>query len=1096
MGRTANSIYFQLRCATATLLFSLLSVFTISLVLLSHVQASVKVDLAPNAKLIQVRLVNALDGRPIAGELIKAREQLPGGKWQKRGRKFTDKQGRATFKYERVRQQAGAVELRARPYGNLVKLMVKQPGEYKFAAGRLALLVIGPDQRPLRNWHVALREQSADGKYRWRARGRTDSGGWVHFDAVPEPAGRPFLEALSPSNYKTRKRVELPAWTGKHKIALGNPPVKLMVVNGITEKVVTGLRVQAKELMSDGSLHPAGSQRTNADGLAIFDLDFDPANNGLSTRKYVFKAKPYNAGAVMSDEVKGPGKFKFRVGTNPVTLIDKGTGNPISGVSLIAYWQNSERRGNKHRRCCRGTTDRSGTVHFDFRGVSRENPVIVIARNPFGNGKHYASNSIYAPGQFKFLVGGEVDETPPEVTIIEPAAGSQVPANGFEVVVKAIDQQGTAADQYGVIKVFVDLTRQRISKSARTSLGNGNAVAAVYDQTRGLWIAEFTGLEDSNYTAVAIAEDKAGNQGKSMPHTIIVAAQDTQPPRVEIQSHADNDPVFEGGFTLSGRATDDESGVQRVTAELLIQGAASPLTLPVGFDAQTGNWRTTVNGENLIAGTPVTITVTATDEFGNSTAAAVTLRVIVGQNEALLRHLLDRITYGATVALRQELQRMGPDAFIAQQLEKQTDENFQQRVLAFENFIDDYLPNPSADYSTQLSQLQRYTLQHAWRDPRQLRAILTQFWDNHFSTNVGSHEVVEYELREHQAFRSNALGNFRDLLEISAKSPAMSIYLDGINNCANDSNENYARELLELHTLSDNGSYQQDDVEALAEVFTGWTVENGQFKYNAACHNPADKVLTLGSDGNLETYTINGRTGPEGVNEGIEVLNILSRHDSTAAFVCTKLAQLLVSDTPGGTVVSACQQKFLQAVDDPDQIGQVVQVILESAEFHTPENFRNKVTTPLEHVARTLRAFEVAGNGADLPTRLSYLDMRLFQNPAPDGFSEIGEDWLSGTLLLERINFITWLAHNRAGTERSSVDPVAFAIANGLRTADEIVDFFLQLALGSDYTDLERVLLLEILNADEAFDIDQTNADEKMRMMLATILSFSKYQLQ
>ena len=1096
MNRPSNPIYTRLRLSTAALLLPLLAGFILTLTPASQVRASVETGIAPDAKLIQVRLVNASDGKPIAGQPIRAREQLPGGKWQKRGRKTTDRQGKVAFRYERVRRKAGTVELRARPYNSLVNLMLMEPGEYKLAAGRLALLVVGHDQQPLGNWHVTLREQSADGKVRRRARGRTDDDGWVHFDIVPEPAGRPFLQALSPTDLKTRKRIELPAWTGKHKVVIGNPPVNLMVVNGITEDAVADLRVQAKEIMPDGSLRPAGAQMTNAQGLAMFDLDFGAVNTGLGSRRYLFKTKPYNAGAVISAEVREPGDFTFRVGTSPVTLIDKSNGNPMSGVSLIAYWQNSQKRSTKRRRCCRGSTDQSGRVHFDYRGVSKENPIVVIARNPFGNGKHFASNPIFAPGEFKFMVGGTVDRIPPDVVIVEPAAGTLVPAKGFDVVVKAIDPQGTAADQYGVTEVSIHLTRQQASRSVRPSLGNDNTVAAIYDPATGRWLAEYTSLESGRYTAIAIAEDKAGNEGKNRPHTIMVVAEDTLPPRIEIQSHANDDPVSENGFTLSGVATDDASGVQRVTAELLTQGATTPVSLSVVLDAQTGSWRTTVNGENLNVGTPVTITVTATDEFGNSAAVAVMLNVIVVHNDALLRHLMDRITYGPTVALRQEVQGMGSDAFIAQQLEQQTDADFQQRLLVFEVFINDYLPDPNADYATQRSQLQRYALQHAWRDPRQLRAVLAQFWDNHFSTDMDSHGVVEYELREHQAFRSNAFGNFRDLLEVSAKSPAMSIYLDGNSNCANDSNENYARELLELHTLSDNGSYQQDDVEALAEVFTGWTVENGQFKYNADCHNPADKVLTLGADANPVTYTITGRTGPEGVNEGMEVLNILARQDSTAVFVCTKLAQRFVSDTPGSALVSACKQKFLQVVDDPDQIGQVVQAILESAQFNTPENFRAKVSTPLEYVARTLRAFEAAGNGADLPTRLNYLGMPLFQNSAPDGFAETGENWLSGTLLLERFNFVTWLTHNLAGADRSSVDPLAFATAYGLRSAEEIVNFFLALALGSDYTDLERVLLLEILNANGAFDINQTTADEKLRMMLATLLSFSKYQLQ
>ena len=199
---------------------------------------------------------------------------------------------------------------------------------------------------------------------------------------------------------------------------------------------------------------------------------------------------------------------------------------------------------------------------------------------------------------------------------------------------------------------------------------------------------------------------------------------------------------------------------------------------------------------------------------------------------------------------------------------------------------------------TTLEELQRYQLLHAIHSKRQLREVMTVFWDNHFNTDIHTHENVDYEVAENDLFRANALGNFRELLDISAKSPAMLYYLNGASSVAIDPNENYARELMELHTLSVDGGYTQQDVDEVARAFTGWTVVDHQLFFNAAEHDDLPKVV-LGL----------GLTG-SGMGEGEEVLDRMAAHPSTAGFICEKLITLFVDEAPPNALVSDCSTEF------------------------------------------------------------------------------------------------------------------------------------------------------------------------------------------
>jgi uncharacterized protein (DUF1800 family) len=216
-------------------------------------------------------------------------------------------------------------------------------------------------------------------------------------------------------------------------------------------------------------------------------------------------------------------------------------------------------------------------------------------------------------------------------------------------------------------------------------------------------------------------------------------------------------------------------------------------------------------------------------------------------------------------------------------------------------------------------------------------------------------------------------------------------------------NENYARELMELHTLGVNGGYTQKDVTEVARVFTGWTIrqprQGGGFDYEGRMHEPGDKVV-LGQ-------TIHD--GGEG--EGKKVLEMLARNPATARFVSTKLAQRFVSDAPPPALVDRMAQTFLKSDGD---IRQVLRTLFQSPEFWAPEAYRAKVKTPLEFVASAVRATGVdVQNAAPLVQALNRMGMPPYGMQPPTGYSMKAEAWVNSNALLSRMNFALALGGGR-----------------------------------------------------------------------------------
>jgi uncharacterized protein (DUF1800 family) len=297
--------------------------------------------------------------------------------------------------------------------------------------------------------------------------------------------------------------------------------------------------------------------------------------------------------------------------------------------------------------------------------------------------------------------------------------------------------------------------------------------------------------------------------------------------------------------------------------------------------------------------------------------------------------------------------------------------------------------------------LQAQKLLRAVYSERQLQEVLTDFWFNHFNVDASKIEdrpvVVEYE---RAAIRPYVLGRFRDLLGATAESPAMLFYLDNWMSAApargRGLNENYGRELLELHTLGVEGGYTQTDVVEVARCFTGWTMRNPRdglgFLFDDAKHDRGEKRV-------LGHRIKAGRR----MEDGNEVLDILARHPSTARFIATKLVRRFVSDTPPPTLVNRVARVFRRTDGD---LREVMRAILTSPEFLAASAHRAKVKSPLEYVASALRATgaQIANVRAFVGV-IASLGEPLYQCQPPTGYGDRAAVWMNTGTLVARLNF-------------------------------------------------------------------------------------------
>lgn len=390
---------------------------------------------------------------------------------------------------------------------------------------------------------------------------------------------------------------------------------------------------------------------------------------------------------------------------------------------------------------------------------------------------------------------------------------------------------------------------------------------------------------------------------------------------------------------------------------------------------------------------------------------------------------------------------------------------------------------------------QRATFVRAVHSPRQLRELMVEFWHNHFNvfgTDFSIGPVLVHYDRD--VIRANAMGNFRDMLEAVARSTAMLYYLDNISNTRNGPNENFARELLELHTLGAENylglmnpfevppdpdvpdypiGYTDIDVYETAAAFTGWSARNGHwqypgendgtFVYRAAWHDQGPKFV-------LGMFLF-----PEqpAMQDGQDVLDRLASHPGTARFVCRKLVRRLVSDTPSQALVDSAAQVFRQHWQSPDQITHVLRHILGSEDFLQAWGVKQR--RPLEVVVAAMRAI-----GTDFTLRLDnaasndlmwlhgFTGHAPFGWPAPNGYPDVASAWNGSNALAMSWRVLNYLPERQ--DEGAPILPVVAISRSQVPswTAVALVDFWVARILGRPLGTMRRQSLLQFMaqNAD------------------------------
>jgi uncharacterized protein (DUF1800 family) len=431
---------------------------------------------------------------------------------------------------------------------------------------------------------------------------------------------------------------------------------------------------------------------------------------------------------------------------------------------------------------------------------------------------------------------------------------------------------------------------------------------------------------------------------------------------------------------------------------------------------------------------------------------------------------------------------------------------------------DYYLKNNLRLPQQLMVELQSSRILRAVYSERQLQEVMVDFWTNHFNVFAGKGAdrwlLTSYD---RDTIRPNTFGKFRDLLQATAESPAMLFYLDNFqsvspnaqmgngrrqgalpgelmrrranrdrardaNPNASDQqgkmpnqqaqqrrqrrgiNENYARELMELHTLGVDGGYTQKDVQEVARCFTGWTINNprgggrgdtenaGRFYFNPRLHDNGEKVVL-------------GHKIPAGggVNDGLMVLDILARHPSTAKFIATKLARRFVMDEPSLALVQRISAAFTKSDGD---IRETLKAIIASPEFNSHASYRAKIKTPFELAVSAIRTLGGETNGGPaIHQWIARMGEPLYMYQAPTGYPDQAEDWVNTGALLERLNFALALASNRIPGTR--VDLARFA-GETTRAASvdktRLMERFFEVILDGDVSVQTKATLMKQLN--------------------------------
>jgi len=423
-----------------------------------------------------------------------------------------------------------------------------------------------------------------------------------------------------------------------------------------------------------------------------------------------------------------------------------------------------------------------------------------------------------------------------------------------------------------------------------------------------------------------------------------------------------------------------------------------------------------------------------------------------------------------------------------------------------------------------LREIERLMFMRAIYSQRQLDEVLADFWHNHFNVHGWSMSQISgmFAYYDREVIRTHMLGNFREMLEAVATSTEMLYYLDNYTNSRSGPNENFARELFELHTMGaenylgvmpqnnvptdGNGypvGYVDGDVYEATRCFTGWTVANstsgpagstGAFLYRDDWHDRFQKNV-------LKGYIPNDQAA---MKDGKDVLDLLANHPGTARYVCRKLCRRLIADDPPESIVQTAADLFHAQQSAPDQLKQVVAHILRSTEFQS--TWGEKTKRPFEAIVSAMRAtkgnYAFDMNENDTGSFLWYYDMMgqaPFNWPPPNGYPDTKEAWESTTPLLFRWRLINRLVDDRDDNDNYRLD-ILGQTPVGVRSANALADFWIDRVFGYAIPTEERDVIVAFMAQEEdpSVDLDFTssNVQSRVRSMVSLVLNTPQFQLR
>lgn len=441
---------------------------------------------------------------------------------------------------------------------------------------------------------------------------------------------------------------------------------------------------------------------------------------------------------------------------------------------------------------------------------------------------------------------------------------------------------------------------------------------------------------------------------------------------------------------------------------------------------------------------------------------------------------LNRLTFGPRVEERARFVEIGLQAWIEEQLNFESIDDFdcEIQLSSFKTLNKD--ANELEGISNQLfdgydresipNELRQATLIRQLYSKRQLYEIMVEFWSDHF--NIFIEKGNNFYLKtvdDREVIRKHALGSFRDLVWASAHSPAMMTYLDNQANEKSHPNENYARELMELHTLGVDGGYTQQDVMELARCLTGWNVKEhfwlGDFVFKDDLHDTGAKnVLGLSIQ-------------PSGIKEAEQVIEMLVTHPSTAKFISTKLARRFIADVPPQEIVDKATQAFLDTHGDIKSVLRVI--LLEGFALAQP-----KYKRPANFVLSALRSLNVETDTVAVDEYLLRMGQQYFNWPTPDGYPDYSEAWQGN--LMPRWQFAFALIRNEIKNTKHNLNSLLDVSSTGILQGD--VDSLTSLLLGAPIERITRDELIDSVRAAGATD------EETLQVIAASIIASPAFQ--